>query len=132
MGTHPGVDSTSGRSSQGDEIDGADAVPGLQVHEGLQAELGVHVLEAFAVLDLHGVGVADHVVMEDDAAEPGEHDAAGLVEVFGAFLGCFGAGFFVAVPVIRGGEAGVLPMAMCVEHDGELARFAGGGDKGCR
>ena len=73
------------------EIEGANAVPGLQAHEALQAQFGFGVGEAGAVRDRLAVGVADHVVVEDDAAHARELRTAGLQGVLGARHRLFGA-----------------------------------------
>src|ERR1051325_5111954 len=78
--------------------------------------MGFHILEAFAVLDLGSIRVADHVIMEHDAAESSELSAAGLMEVLRALFGCFCAGLLIVCPAARRRKASVLPVAMRVKY----------------
>ena len=81
------VGSTSGRRCE--EIERADAVPRLQAHEALEAQLRLRVREALAVADRAAVGVADHVVHEDDEAEPREPGRARLQRIASRPRACF-------------------------------------------
>ena len=117
--------STSGRLEQ--EIEGADAVPGLQAHEALQPQFRLGVGEAFAMRDRLAVGVADHVVVEDDAAHAGELGAASLQRIACAPRSS-------SRPPLRSGssrglvaglvESAVGPVAVRTQHAGQLARLA--------
>ena len=84
--------STSGKLAE--PVQRADRVVGLQAHDVLQPGLGLRAEEAPVLrrvhlrprrpgpcAELHAVGVADHVVVEDDAAHAGQLHAAGLQRI---------------------------------------------------
>ena len=109
-----------------EEIEGADAVPGLQAHEAVQPHLGFHIGEAAAVRDLQAVGVADHVVMEDDAAHAGERDAACLQRIEGAAEVELGTALDFTLRRLDGSleEAAIGPVPMGAEHAWHLPFLA--------
>ena len=113
-----------------EEVQRADGIVGLEPEDGLQPEFGLRAeiapifrrvhpgSHARAVLQLHAVGVADHVVMEDHAAHAGQLHAAGLQDVAAAHLETFGP--FHERLANRGGtvigEAAVGPMPVRTQH----------------
>ena len=113
------------------EVEGADAVERLQAEERLLAEFGVGVGEAGAVLERLGVGVADHVVVEDDKAHAGELRGERLERVAGALHRLLGPDLHLLPRGRFGGleEAAPLrafrrPVAVRIEHGRILAPFA--------
>src|SRR5262249_27257170 len=103
-----------------EEVERANAVVRLQAHEALQAEFGLSVGEAFAMLDLLAVCVADHVVMKYDTTHPSQLGAACLERMTRSLYGFLGSlgdlrlgGFFSRVV-----EPAILPMTVRAQHSG--------------
>lgn len=117
------------------EVEGTDGVPRLETEDGLEAGFSLGAEEApvgwgveFGALfgepvgkalgDLETVSVAEHVVVEDDAAHSGELNAAGLEGTASGGFEALGTGVKLTANVIGSGleEAAVFPVAMRGEN----------------
>src|SRR5262249_5307707 len=123
------------------EIEGADAIPGLQPHEALRAQLALGVREptrgvlfAAGVVDLRTVRVANHVKVEHHAAHAGQLGAAGLQRVRGPFARLLRAVLQLGLDLARAGleetaqprgvAAVAAPVPVRAEDRGQSARLA--------
>ena len=116
----------------------ADRVPGLQAHDRLQTKFSCGaeqppairifhfrstILEAVSevVTDLLRVGVANHVVVEDEAAKSSERGAARLQHTAGVAGKFFCSGFEFAFDLVlrRPEESPIAPVTMRAEDGGE-------------
>ena len=118
-----------------EEIESADAVPGLQAEVGLESggglrtdespsagfigsQFGAGAVAMFGKLDR--VRIAEHVIEKNDAAHPGQLNAAGLEGEPGPVDGDFGAGldFLLGFGVPGIEETPVGPVAVGAEDHG--------------